>query len=128
MHFEFEEAKNCSYLNFQSIQIKTQIRSFQFFLEGKERHLDDQIMKSLKALPYSIDDKGSESIDGIFSQLQIMEQKYPEYVGYFTKYQQLLQELKKIHTLGFVAFFPAMLLIDAIVETMKIGMVNYREL
>ena len=57
-----------------------------------------------------------------------MEQKYPEYIGYFAKYQQLLQDLKKTKTLDFLAFFPAMLLIDAIVETQKIGMVNYREL
>lgn len=57
-----------------------------------------------------------------------MEQKYPEYIGYFAKYQQLLQELKKTQTLDFLAFFPAMLLTDAIVETIKIGMVNYREL
>lgn len=129
-HTAYLQLMSMSYdLNFKDIDhTGALIRSFLFFLGEEGRHHDDQIMKRLKALPYSSDDKGSESIDGIFSQLQIMEQKYPKYIGYFAKYQQLLQELKKTQTLDFVAFFPAMLLIDAIVETIKIGMVNYREL
>ena len=58
----------------------------------------------------------------------IMKQNNTKHYAYFNNYQQLLDEFKTEKMLDFVAFFPAMVLLDAIVETRKIGMVNYCKL
>ena len=62
------------------------------------------------------------------AQWQAMEQEAPEYAEYFQNYKELLNDFKAKKKIDFVAFFPSMLLLDAIVETPTIGMVNYRNI
>lgn len=86
------------------------------------------MMKLQELLSWTYDDSISDCIDKMASQLQAMEQEDPEFAKYFQNYQKLLKDFKEKKTIDFVAFFPSMLLLDAIVETPTIGMVNYRNI
>ena len=86
------------------------------------------MLKLQDLLSWTYADSISDCIDKMASKLRVMEQEVPVFAKYFQHYQELLKDFKEKKTIDFVAFFPSMLLLDAIVETPTIGMVNYRNI
>lgn len=102
------------------------MRSFHELLKNENGESDEEEKKQ-ESFILSYDEDVSGIIEKIFTQLQLLKQKYPKYIDYIANYQQLLSDFNENKAVDFVAFFPAMVLLDAIVETPKIGMVNYRK-
>ena len=116
-------------LNFQGIDHTGALsRSFRYLCKDLVDENTGQMMKLQELLSWTYDDSIRGYIDKMASQLQAMEQDAPEYAEYFQNYKDLLNDFKEKKKIDFVAFFPSMLLLDAIVETPTIGMVNYRNI
>ena len=117
-------------LNFKDIDhTGALLRSFNFLLKDSDDNKTSiQVTTDFAPFRWDFDENISMNIDKILSQLSIIKQNNTKHHSYLNNYQQLLDEFKTEKMLDFVAFFPAMVLLDAIVETRKIGMVNYCKL
>ena len=54
-----------------------------------------------------------------------VRRKKPEVYSQLIRYEEMLNSIKAANSFDFMSFFPTMLALDAIVETVNIGMVNY---
>lgn len=54
-----------------------------------------------------------------------VRQEKPEVYSQLIRYEEMLNSIKAANSFDFMSFFPTMLALDAIVETVNIGMVNY---
>ena len=66
-----------------------------------------------------------QSIIRIDSFLKKVKDEHPDEYNFMRHYASFIDDLKNNYFVDFRAFFPVALLLDAIVETMNIGMVNY---
>lgn len=77
---------------------------------------------------FTIKDLDNETrgyIENIFEYLNRMKDEHPEEYGLLHHYENLIAELREYKPVNFGDFFSVTLLLDAIVETINIGMVNY---
>ncbi len=66
-----------------------------------------------------------QSITEVKDVIKNVQKKAPEIYSNITKYEDMLDSMSASTVIDFMSIFPTMLAIDAIVETVNIGMVNY---
>lgn len=71
------------------------------------------------------DDETRGCIEYVFEYLNRMKDEHPEEYGLLHHYENLIAELREYKSVNFRDFFSVTLLLDAILETINIGMVNY---
>lgn len=66
-----------------------------------------------------------QSITEVKDLIKNVQEKAPEIYSHITNYENMLDSMLNLSEVDFKLIFPTMLTIDAIVETVNIGMVNY---
>ena len=66
-----------------------------------------------------------QSITEVKDVIKNVQEKAPEIYSHITNYENMLDSMLNSTEVDFRSIFPTMLAIDAIVETVNIGMVNY---
>lgn len=64
-------------------------------------------------------------IEDVLKVLEEVRQEKPDVYSHLIHYEEMLDSIKKAKKFDFMSFFPTMLALDAVVETVNIGMVNY---
>ncbi len=64
-------------------------------------------------------------IDDVLKVLWEVRQENPDVYSHLIHYEERLNSIKEAKSFDFMAFFPTMIALDAVAETVNIGMVNY---